>query len=318
MGKARAGYAAAALRLVGAPAPTVAMRTLPVVPLLFLLPALAAQRPDATFEWQKRSTAITYGAVPVGKHSLAELAVGATWRLGNNEASTWQVGMPLLAGETWIAPGQYRVNFRRNEEGRGTLCADGSGRALGGQDAQVTGDITADGKESKKLVIDWAKNGAAAAGNQPARITVQFGPTQWRGEVLALGGKDLKVTGGKLVAFSVPADQVEKGAVPVATLSRGKDGDKGSWNLVLSGSTAKLVPWMQAPTEDRGFGGVTPPDTALQTEGTLTEQPGDANAEAPVFTVREAKLAKGELRLLAGYGRKSVEIVVPEPKDKGK
>jgi hypothetical protein len=293
------------------------MRTLRAVPLCLFLPLLTAQRPDATFEWQKRTTTITYGAVPVGKHSLAELAVGESWRLGNNEASTWQVGMPLLAGETWIAPGQYRVNFHRAGEGTGTLVVDGSGHALGGQDAQVQGEIATDGKESKKLVVAWAKSRAAVAGNQPARIAVQFGPTQWRGEVLALGSKEVKVAGGKLLAFSVPAELVDKGPVPVALLSKGKDGDEVWWNLVLSGTTARLVPWMKAPGDSYGFGEIKPPDAALQTEGTVTEQPGETNATAAVWTVHEAKLAKGELRVVAAYGKKSIEIVVPEPKHKG-
>lgn len=273
---------------------------------------LLAQRPDATFEWQKRSTAIRYGAVPVGKHSLTELAVGATWRLGNNEASTWQVDMPLLAGDRWIAPGQYRVTFHRTGEATGALVADGSGQVVGGSDAQMTGEIATAGKEAKKLTLAWEKHGAAANGNQTAQLTVQFGPTQWRGSVLALGHKEHKVTGGRLIAFSVPAEQVT-GAVPIAVLSRGKDGDKGTWNLVLDGDKARLVPWMQAPTDSFGFGAVEPPADALQTEGSAKEQDGQANEAAAVLTVREAQLAKKELRLLASYGKKTVEIVVPEP-----
>jgi len=289
------------------------------VPLFFVLglPLLPAQRPDAAFDWQKRTTSIRYGAVPVGKHSLAELPVGQTWRLGNNEATTWQVGMPLLAGDKWIAPGEYRVTFHRTGEGSGALVADGSANALsGGTDAEVRGDFAAAGKESKKLVLEWSKAGAAVAGNQPAQLVVQFGEMQWRGSVLALGSKECKVTGGRLLAFQVPAERLDKGAVPVATLSRGKDGDKGSWNLVLSGDTARLVPWMQAPTDSFGFGEVVPPDATQQFEGKVTELAGDAAQEVSVFTVREARLAKGELRLVATYGKKSVEIVVPEPKSK--
>jgi hypothetical protein len=286
---------------------------------LALVPSLLpAQRPDATFEWQKRSTAIRYGAVPVGKHSLAELAIGASWRLGNNEASTWQVGMPLLAGEHWIAPGEYRVTFHRTGETAGTLVADGSGQALvGTADAEITGEIETAGKESKKLVVEWNKDGAGSTGNQPARLAVQFGSTQWRGSLLVLGHKEHKIAGGKLLAFHVPAEHLDKGAVPVATLSKGKDGDKGTWNLVLSGKTARLVPWMKAPTDSFGFGEVVPPVATLQSEGTVTDLEGEAAAEVPLLTVRDARLAKGELRLVATYGKKSIEIVVPEPGEAG-
>lgn len=280
---------------------------------LFALPlaTLPAQRPDATFEWQKRATAITYGAVPVGKHHLGELAIGQTWRLGNNLASTWQVEMPLLVGDAWIAPGQYRVSFVRVGETQGALLADGSGKALDGADARVGGEITEAGKESKKLAIEWQKEGKPTDGNQTARVVVQFGPTQWRGEVLALGHKEHKVTGAKLMAFHVPAERVEQGAVPVATLARGKDAET-TWNLVLSGTTARLVPWMQAPTEQFGFGAVTAPEVAA--EGTVTVRDEAAEGEQATFAVREAKLQKDELRVVAAYGKKTIEIVVPMPK----
>lgn len=292
------------------------MRALLLLSLATIPPLLPAQRPDATFEWQKRSTAIRYGAVPVGKHSLAELEVGATWRLGNNEASTWQVGMPLLAGEQWIAPGEYRVTFHRTGETAGAMVADGSGLALAAtKDAEIAGAIQVAGKESKKLVVEWSKDGAAATGNQPALVVVQFGPTQWRGPVLALGHKEHKIAGGRLLAFHVPAEQIDKGAVPVATLSKGRDGDKGTWNLVLAGTTARLVPWMKAPTDSFGFGEVVPPAAAPLSEGTVTPIEGEGATAAPVLTVRDVKLVKGELRLVAAYGRKSIEVVVPEPKD---
>ncbi|MBL9076865.1 MAG: hypothetical protein JNL08_05145 [Planctomycetes bacterium] len=281
--------------------------------LVLLLAPLAAQRPDATFEWQKRTTTITYGAVPVGKHHLGELTVGQSWRLGNNEASTWQVGMPLLVGDAWLAPGQYRVTFVRDGEGKGSLVADGSAHALGaGADVRLSGDIEQTGKESKKLQLEWQKDGKADAGNQGAQLVVQFGPTQWRGTALALGHKEHKLGGGRLLAFQVPADRVERGAVPVATLSLGKD-DKQAFNLVLSGATARLVPWMQAPTDSFGFGDVKPPAGEQTTEGKVTELAAPA-AAAPVWTVREAKLQKDELRVVADYGSKAVEITVPVPK----
>lgn len=283
--------------------------------VLVLVPSLLpAQRPDATFTWQKRECAITYGAVPVGKHDLGELAVGESWRLGFNEASTWQVGMPLLAGDAWIAPGQYRVTFVRDGEDSGSLVAAGCGNVLGSADARVAGEIARAGNASRKLQIEWSKDGKAEHGNQAANVVVQFGPSRWSGRVLALGHEAHKIAGGKLLTFHVPAERLEQGAVPAAVLLRGNDGDKGAWNLVLTPQKARLVPWMQAPTDDHGFGQVEPPDAACTTEGSVTELDGEAAAEAPVLTVRTVKLAGGELRLVAAYGKKQVEVVVPEPK----
>src|SRR5262245_60357479 len=98
---------------------------------LLTLVTLPAQRPEATFEWQKRTTTIAYGAGPAGKHGLAELPVGETWRLGMNEASTMQLSMPMLAGDAWVAPGHYRINLARTDETHCDIAVAGSERALG-------------------------------------------------------------------------------------------------------------------------------------------------------------------------------------------
>lgn len=290
------------------------------IPLAVLVPlaTLCAQRPEPTFEWQKRATTITYGAVPVGQHGLEELTVGASWRLGMGEASTWLATMPILAGETWIAPGHYRITLWRTDETHCEIAVDGSQQALGGgQGVRVHGEVKKAGKPSKKLAIEWAKNGAAAAGNQPAKLSVTFGPSEWQGEVLVLGNKTVNVPGGKLAVFSVPAKHLESRdtAVPIAVLSKGKDGD--SWNLLLGKTEARLVPWMAAPKEQYGFGDIAPPDEKLETKGTANAVEGNADKEVEVMELRESSLTKGELRLVVAFGKEVLEVRVPEPKVRG-
>ena len=286
---------------------------------LLTFATLPAQRPEVTFEWQKRTTTIAYGAVPVGKHGLGELPVGQNWRLGMNEASTMQLSMPMLAGDSWVAPGHYRINLVRTDETRCEIALAGSEHALGSREGRVPGEIKKAAKPGKKLSIEWAKGGAPVAGNQTAKIVVQFGENEWQGEVLLLGNKTVNVPGGRLAVFSVPSQRIdarEKEPVPIAVLSKGKDGDQGSWNLVLGKSDVQLVPWMEAPTEQYGFGAITPPDQKLKTTGTVTATPLGTEAALEAVELRESSLAKGELRLVVACGKESLEIRVPEPKAK--
>ena len=290
------------------------MRTFALVPFLFGAVLLAQSEP--TLEWQKRSTSIRYNAVPVGKHGLSELKVGDTWRLGMNQASTWQVAMPILAGDTWIAPGQYRVNLQRRDEEQCAVVANGSGSALGGSgDGALVGKVGKSGKPTKSLTIGIAKKGAATFGNQPAQMTVQFGESEWNGEMLLVGNKTVPVTGGKLAVFTIPAAQMEKGPVPIATWSRGKDGED-SWNVVVDKDAVRLVPWMSAPTESFGFGAVVPPDSSQQTEGKVTPVEAKAEKDLETLELREATATKSDLRLVVAWGKKTVECLVPLPKPK--
>jgi hypothetical protein len=226
--------------------------------------------------------------------------------------------MPILTGERWIAPGEYRINMLRTDEEHCTLIADGSALALAqGVDSGVVGEIAEAGKPSKKLAVEWEKNGQAALGNQPARIVVQFGPTQWRGSVLVLGGTTVKVPGGRLTVFHVPAahlEALEDKAVPIGVLSKGKDGDKGSWNLVVHKSEARLVPWMTAPRDQFGFGAIAAPDESLQSKGPMTITAQADQKELAALELLESSLANGELVVVAAFGLKTLELRVPEPK----
>lgn len=288
---------------------------LPLLPLLLPI-TLPAQKAESAFEWSKRGTKICYETLPVGQHTLEDLKVGSPWRLGaSHDASTWQPTMPILAGDSWLAPGAYRITLVRQDETRCAIVADGSHSALGGREAvQVLGTLAKIGKPSKRLSIDVGKKGAAVAGNQPAQIVIQFGLDEWRGDVLVLGNKTVSLPGGKLAVFSVPAARVEQGSVPIATWSTGKDAD-GAWNVVLEQDKVRLVPWMQAPKtlEDQ----VVPPESGKVIQGTVTPVDTKPEKALEALELREATLAKGELRLVVAYGEKMLECRLAEPK-KGK
>ncbi|MBL9079882.1 MAG: hypothetical protein JNL08_20460 [Planctomycetes bacterium] len=274
---------------------------------------LPAQKEEATFEWAKRTAKIGYESLPVGQHSLDELKVGAPWRLGaSHDASTLQSAMPILVGDRWIAPGAYRITLLRQDATKCVVVADGSHSALGGGEAvQIPGALGKTNKPAKRLAIELGKKGAAVAGNQPAQMVIRFGADEWRGDVLVLGNKTVSVTGGKLAVFTVPTTNLERGAVPIASLVLGK-GVADAWNVVLDGDKVRLVPWMQAPKTLEAP--VMAPDSAGIVEGTVAPVEATVTTEAEVLELREAALAKGELRLVVAFGAKVLECMLPEPK----
>lgn len=283
-----------------------------VVPFL-LVPLALAQRPGASFEHQKRAVTIEYGAVPVGKHSLAELTIGQTWRMGMNEASTWRLDVPVLAGDTIVAPGAYRVQLQRSAETTCKLLANGSSQALGSNaDGQIDGALGKCAKPTKKLAVEWRKKGAAVLGNQPAQIVVQFGDSEWVGDVTVLGHKELKLGAWKGIVHAVPAALVDAGPVPVATLAKGDQ----NWNVVLDKDKVKLVPWMAAPTEQFGFGAVVGPDAAAIVEGKVEPLDGAVDKPLEVVEAIRGKSEKGTLTLEIAFGSKRLGLVFAEPKGK--
>lgn len=279
-----------------------------------------AQRPEPTLEWQKRTTTITYGQVPLGKHTLDELAVGKEWRLGNNEASTWSLQMPILAGDTVLAPGEYRVSMLRTDATHCEIVAHGSRHATGASgDARVAGQLGVTGKPSKKLVIEWGKAAGAAAANQAAQLVVQFGENEWKGDVTLAGGKAAALPGWKLVVFTLPAaavDARDKAPVPVATLSRGTGKTAENWNLVLGKEEARLVPWMSAPTESYGFGETKAPESGSITTGKVAASDAPAGNGADLLDLEASSLQKDELVLQLRAGKQLLTVTVPEPKRK--
>lgn len=285
-------------------------------PLLAFLccASLFAQRPTPTLEHMKRAATLEFGAVPVGKHSIAELASGQVWRLGMNEASTLRLDMPLLAGESMIAPGSYRVQLQRTGEAACSLLVNGSGLALAeAGDGKIEGALGKAGKATKKLDIQWRKKGAAAGGTQPAQIVVQFGPDEWVGDMAAIGNKPIQLQGWKIVLFQVPIARLEAGTpTPVATFTKGEE----NWNLVVAKDDVRLVPWMTAPTEQFGFGEVKAPDAAKVVTGRIGKL--EMKVDAPMEQLEHLSTRRegADIHLSVGYGKERVSWIVPEPKAK--
>ncbi len=280
---------------------------------------LAAQRGKPTAEWQKRSTVVEYGVVPVGKHSIDSLKVGDSWRLGMNDASFWQLGMPIVVGERLLAPGTYRIALGRSGEEQFALLAQGAGLAVGGSgDVQIEGSLAKADKPANKLAIEWVTKAAPVDGNKPVQLGIKFGTHHWVAPMTLLGSKSKGVGTFTLTVFAVPQAFVEarsKAAVVVAVLEKkgASPKDPEAWNLVVDGSQAKLVPWMEAPTDQRGFGQIAGPAADRTTTGTLAVETVDGDA-APTLQMKEAALTKGELTVTLVAGKELLRIAVPEPK----
>lgn len=304
--------------------------TLAVLALL-VAPALVAQRKEASFQWQRRTTTIAYGAVPIGKHTLAELKSGDSWRLGMNEATTWQLAMPLLFGDSLLAPGQYRIALARDGETTASIAVAGSGQALGGADLRIPGTLGTSKDLAKKLAIE-IKAGAPEkdgqekataekpiAGNQAIDVGVHFGTDTWTGRVTALGGSTSTRLGGGWVldSFAVPSALVAARATkPIVAAAIHKrtpaDGAPAGWNLVLAGGEARLVPWMVAPTADNGFGTVEAPAESWITRGTCAESATEVEESA--LELRDASGKQGQFVFTFASDRLQLEVAIAEPK----
>jgi hypothetical protein len=287
------------------------LRSTTFLPLTLLLGSpLVAQRAEALFEHQKRPAAIRYGEVIVGKRTIADLPIGQSWHLNTGESSTLHAETPLLAGDVVIAPGDYRLSLTRTGEVACALAAVGSGRAVGGNDWQITGDVGKLAKPTKRLAFEWRKKGALELGNQPAEVVLHFGEHEWVGAVTVLGSKEFKLTGWKGVAFLLPTARVEAGSAPVATLTKGAN----NWNVVLDKNSVKLVPWMLPPADRRAE--VKGPDEASTVSGTVEPLEMKVEKAKEVFEVTAAKAEKGEIVIDAVFGQQGVRLRLPEPKAK--
>lgn len=290
-------------------------RTIALVLFLTIAATTPAQRLTPTFEWQDRTTVIAYGPAPFGKHSLAELAVGDTWRLGMNEASTWRLNMPAVVGDVVIAPGHYRIRMQRSAEERFSVVVEGSALATGTtSDARIDGTFAQVAKPAKKLAVEWLKDGVPQNDNQGLRLRVQFGSMEWTGALHVLGGKTVTAGPWKITTFTVPAALFaarDRIPLPVASLHRGKD---EAWNLVFGKTEARLVPWMSAPTEQFGFGEVVPPEKAKITTGRIEGSASQVETPNLVAETKSATVAKGELAMEIRCGSEEVRVLIPLPK----
>lgn len=285
-----------------------------------LCPDVCAQRDAAEVEWQKRSAAIDYGVVPVGKHGIEELKDGEPWRLGMGDATTWRTEMPVVVGEAVVPPGRYRLSFVKTGAAIGEIQVQGSGAALAFKnDVVFPGGIGDREKPSKALELKWSldKDNRSKV-NQPAVLEIAFGDRQWRGDAVLLGGKEQRLGKGRLVSFALPwmlFVQHTAQPVPVATFEKGKGKNVERWNLVLIGKEAKFVPWGEVPAGFSAFAPIpVPPESSIVTGALrIGSVEGKATNTDAVTELVEAKVGKDgfELIFVAGNHKRTVTIAEP-------
>lgn len=292
------------------------MRPLPVaIALSLLATALPAQRGKPTLDWQKRTTSIDYGAVPLGKHGLDELKVGDQWRLGMGDATRWSLQMPALLGDKVVPPGEYRLRLQRLDEKKCAVVVQGSHLVVGGEDLRIDGELGKTNKPSKKLAIDFDKGASKDKVTLPVQLKVQFGETEWKGALALVGSKTSKVGGYQLTVFALPAAAVaarDKAPAPVAVLSKGDD----NWNVMLGAGEAKLVPWLVIPADN--FAELKGPDADAEVVGKVEAADAQVDKEVEFVELRSAALQKGELVLQLAAGKQTFAVTLPEPKAKKK
>ncbi len=292
------------------------MHPIPVAIALTLLAlALPAQRGKPTLDWQKRSTSIDYGVVPLGKHGIDELKVGDQWRLGMGDATRWSLQMPALLGDKVVPPGEYRLRLQRLDEKKCAVVVQGSHFLLGGEDLHIDGELGKTGKPSKKLAIDFEKGASKDKITLPVQLKVQFGETEWKGGLSLLGSKTSKVGAYQLTVFALPAAAVaarDKVPAPVAVLNKGDD----NWNVMLGDTEARLVPWLTIPADN--FAELQGPAADAAVAGKVEAADAQVDKEIEFVELRSAALQKGELLLQFAAGKQTFALTLPEPKAKKK
>ena len=281
--------------------------------LSLLATVLSAQKATTALDWQEQAVQIHYEALPVGEHSLAKLQVGKRWRLGaSHDPSTLVAMSPILVGDAWIAPGRYRVQLYRDTETTCTLVPEGAELAVGKAELiRMPGEIAALPKPVSHLAIELGKKGKEVTGNQEAQVDIHFGSEGWRGACLVLGSKSTSLRGARLATFQVPAARLEQGMVPIATLHQVGE-NPASWNVLLDKDRVLLMPWLPLPKSN--FATIQPPEPNAAIAGKVTRSELAEEKPIEVLELREATMAKGELRLVVAYGKTQLACTFPEPK----
>jgi hypothetical protein len=289
----------------------------------------SAQRPEAKFEWQKHEAVVSYGVPRVGKHTLDELQVGSTWRMGAFAVSTLTTQAPLIAGDSVVAPGAYRVNVARPAKEKFELTIEGAGSAVDSGNADVLAPATLAQAKTPNEKLEIALAPAPAPAPAPAKdqtdaelralnLSVQYGAPLLTVPLTIVGTQPMKVKGfAALDVFKLPEPWLskrlkDKKHSPVATLVRsGKvgSGESDRLNLMLAEDGVVLLPAMLAPTENNGFGAIPKPDGLWTFQGTVKW--GEAAKPSPCFHVETAEIEKdGTLHVAATLGARSAEIRV--------
>lgn len=276
---------------------------------------------EAAFEWQKRKVALNFESPRVGKHTLNELRVGETWRLGANAITTMTFDTALVAGDGVVAPGTYRVNLARPGQKDFALTIEGAGSwtlaAL--PDVSAPGTYSEAKKPNDKLEIFCSADKTQPDAEMRAlNYEIQFGSPVITVPVTIVGTTSQAAKGFTLDAFKFPSEllknRLEAGmTTPVLSLARKqkpRDGEPARLNLLLGEKEAILIPAATPPTENRGFGAVPKPDGKWILRGTVawttTQKPAD---HFRVDTVEFDK--EGALHVIACCGDRQADLRVP-------
>jgi hypothetical protein len=287
---------------------------------LVVVPSFA-QRPTVEFKIKDRKISLEYGAVPLGRHSLDELKVGSTWRMGSNSASSLETDLPILAEERVLAPGAYRANIARTGDAEGDFNIDGAGAATGnGGAVGFPGKFTKASQPAKKLTITIPSNGKDQPGVKLAKFVVDFGLDRLESPVTVVGAKSSKTGGWAVDVFTYPRDILEKRmaadqATPIASIRRQDPNDAKknlAYNLVVGKDKARLIPWMEMPKGENGFATPEPPDAEKIKDGKIEAAPSQKSTET--LDVVKVELKKGEGFVFnLNVGEQALTIVAPDP-----
>lgn len=289
-------------------------------------PGLARALPEeAAAEWQKRKVVLTYVPPRVGKHTLGELQVGSTWRLGAGGITTMTFDTAVITSEGIVAPGSYRVNLARTAAQEFALTVEGAGTwsAAGGADITSPGKFVEAKKPNEKLEIV-----CAAVKEQPDpelksfELEIQFGVPVVTVPLTLVGTQTLAAKGFAVDAFKLPSEALEKRLKagkksPIVSLVRKgkpKEGESARLNLLLGENDVTLLPASMPPTENRGFGAIPTPDRAQTTNGKV--QWSEATPPSPNLKVESATIEDNVLHVTILVGARKGVIEVPTVKPK--
>jgi len=275
-----------------------------------VLSAAIAQKP---FTWQKQTSTFDYNAVSASGHSLDDFKLHQFWMMGASRTSVWRLAMPVIVGESIVAPGAYPILMKRTGETTAAIHVKSSGKAIGAaQDLEIAGPIGVTKKAAPKLVIGVTPDGEAKNGNQATKLEVFFGTNDWRANATFVGNKTSKVGAWTVAVWTVPAALFasrDKCAVPIATCSNGKD---ETWNLVLGKDRVTLVP---APRVDEQIVVEPTLDESRIVAGTIEALPAPEAAHE-VLESTAATADKEAMTFDIVCGKEAVRLRVPLPKPK--
>jgi hypothetical protein len=309
-------------------------------------PAAAREsRGVAKREWQGQSLAIDYGKVAVGSHRLDELRLGETWRMGAGAITTLKTEAPLITVDGVIPPGWFRASVGRPEEQRFALKLDGAGRwmAVGGDDVLLDGELSFADPPGRTLDVTLRPATEQADPElQALSLSIEFGAPRLTVPLILAGGVTKKTGGATVTWFKLPTTWLEQRLelaklTPIATvvLAKPAKGQPAVMNLLLSDTMVRLVPQVEPPTADGGFGplpellvehdlvgtvsfaAATEPDGGAASDSRKAAPPAAPPRHLVVdeVAVTSKKSEPPALRLVLRVGPRRAEVTVPLGRD---